>query len=169
MKLSKNKQNGFTIVELLIVVVVIAILAAITIVSFNGIQTRAKNVQLVSAVNEYTKGLLAYEAAKGVMPWYGVACFDGTDCWPGVVIPGAATMRTELKTVMGETLPVVPAPYAALLANGSTGDSVRGGNYTGYYILYQHSDTGSCQTIGSARFLNTSASGGIRTCRAAVE
>jgi len=37
-----QKQKGFTIVELLIVVVVIAILAAITIVSYNGIQNRAK-------------------------------------------------------------------------------------------------------------------------------
>lgn len=36
MRVGKNKQ-GFTIVELLIVVVVIAILAAITIVSYNGI------------------------------------------------------------------------------------------------------------------------------------
>lgn len=40
----KAKQLGFTIVELLIVIVVIGILAAITIVAFNGIQTRA-NVQ----------------------------------------------------------------------------------------------------------------------------
>jgi prepilin-type N-terminal cleavage/methylation domain-containing protein len=35
-------QTGFTIVELLIVVVVIAILAAITIVAYNGIQQRAR-------------------------------------------------------------------------------------------------------------------------------
>ena len=37
---AKQKQ-GFTIVELLIVIVVIAILAAITIVAYNGIQNRA--------------------------------------------------------------------------------------------------------------------------------
>jgi prepilin-type N-terminal cleavage/methylation domain-containing protein len=37
----KTYQNAFTIVELLIVIVVIAILAAITIVAFNGIQRRA--------------------------------------------------------------------------------------------------------------------------------
>lgn len=37
-----KKQTGFTIVELLIVVVVIAILAAITIVAYNGISQRAK-------------------------------------------------------------------------------------------------------------------------------
>ena len=38
----KHNKNGFTIVELLIVIVVIAILAAITIVAYNGIQTRAQ-------------------------------------------------------------------------------------------------------------------------------
>jgi prepilin-type N-terminal cleavage/methylation domain-containing protein len=37
-----KKQAGFTIVELLIVIVVIGILAAITIVAYNGIQDRAR-------------------------------------------------------------------------------------------------------------------------------
>ena len=42
MTLKNIKQQGFTIVELLIVIVVIAILAAITIVAYNGVQNRAK-------------------------------------------------------------------------------------------------------------------------------
>ena len=37
-------KHGFTLVELLIVSVVIAILASISIVASNGIQNRAKNV-----------------------------------------------------------------------------------------------------------------------------
>jgi len=41
-----HKNRGFTIVELLIVVVVIAILAAITIVSYNGITQRAKDASV---------------------------------------------------------------------------------------------------------------------------
>jgi prepilin-type N-terminal cleavage/methylation domain-containing protein len=40
-KSNSQAKSGFTIVELLIVVVVIAILAAITIVSYNGITSRA--------------------------------------------------------------------------------------------------------------------------------
>ena len=38
----KKTKSGFTIVELLIVIVVIGILAAITIVAYNGIQSRAR-------------------------------------------------------------------------------------------------------------------------------
>ena len=38
-----RKQHGFTIVELLIVVVIVAILASITIVAYTGIQQRSKN------------------------------------------------------------------------------------------------------------------------------
>ena len=36
------RKAGFTIVELLIVIVIIGILAAITIVAYNGIQQRAQ-------------------------------------------------------------------------------------------------------------------------------
>ena len=41
-KAKPSTSSAFTIVELLIVVVVIAILAAITIISYNGISNRAK-------------------------------------------------------------------------------------------------------------------------------
>ncbi len=39
---SVTNHTGFTIVELLIVIVVIGILAAITIVAFNGVQSKAR-------------------------------------------------------------------------------------------------------------------------------
>ena len=59
------KRNGFTLVELLIVIVVIAILAAISIVAYNGIQERAQSVEIVTRANAYIKGLKLWEADTG--------------------------------------------------------------------------------------------------------
>jgi prepilin-type N-terminal cleavage/methylation domain-containing protein len=56
----KAKNQGFTIVELLIVVVVIAILAAITIVSYNGITTNANNSSAKSTATSLAKKVEAY-------------------------------------------------------------------------------------------------------------
>lgn len=58
-------QKGFTIVELLIVIVVIAILAAISIVAYNGIQARAKNAQYASDVATIIKKAEIYPTASG--------------------------------------------------------------------------------------------------------
>lgn len=54
--------RGFTIVELLIVIVVIAILAAITLVAYNGIRERAQVSAVQSAVSQGVKKVLAYAA-----------------------------------------------------------------------------------------------------------
>ena len=62
------KQKGFTIVELLIVIVVIAILAAITIVAYNGIQTRARNSKISSDIAMLQR---AIQAARVTM----IRCF----------------------------------------------------------------------------------------------
>ena len=53
-------STGFTIVELLIVVVVIAILAAITIVAYNGITQRAGEAAVQSAAAQAQKKLAAW-------------------------------------------------------------------------------------------------------------
>lgn len=63
----KNK-HGFTIVELLIVIVVIGILAAITVVAFGTIQSRANNAKTVSAVASWGKALQLYKQETGDYP-----------------------------------------------------------------------------------------------------
>lgn len=63
-----KKQTGFTIVELLIVIVIIGILAAITIVAYNGIQNRAKIATISSDLSSAAKLLSLYEVDAGQYP-----------------------------------------------------------------------------------------------------
>lgn len=64
----KRLKSGFTIVELLVVVVVIAILASITVVSYNGITERSKTARLASAVRDYANILSMYKVTYGQFP-----------------------------------------------------------------------------------------------------
>ncbi|MDN5276018.1 MAG: Laminin sub protein [Candidatus Saccharibacteria bacterium] len=57
----QTAKSGFTIVELLIVIVVIGILAAITIVAYNGVQDRAKASSLQGDLNLSVKKLEIYK------------------------------------------------------------------------------------------------------------
>ena len=68
MTLKQTKAKGFTIVELLIVVVIIAILAAITIVAYNGIQNRAKASSAQSLANTVVKKAEAFNATESTYP-----------------------------------------------------------------------------------------------------
>lgn len=65
---SMQNHKGFTIVELLIVIVVIGVLASITIVAFNGIQKRAENTKTITAVNQTAKLLQLYKETNGDYP-----------------------------------------------------------------------------------------------------
>ncbi len=64
----KNKQQGFTIVELLIVIVVIGILAALVITTFTGIQQKARNTERETDVKALHSQIEAYYAQNGYYP-----------------------------------------------------------------------------------------------------
>lgn len=95
---SKNKNttpkqaDGFTIVELLIVIVVIAILAAITVVAYNGIQERARTTAVNSDLATIQKAMLMYRANHGILPlsadWYSGTTMPPSSRWSTEIIAG---------------------------------------------------------------------------------
>lgn len=108
MSMIRNRRDGFTIVELLIVIVVIAILAAITVVAYNGIQQRANNVKTISVVESYYKALIQYATINGQYP-NGTAssCLgEGYSCYAGVQ---DTTFNDNIRMFLGNANPL-PTP-----------------------------------------------------------
>lgn len=125
-----RRQTGFTIVELLIVIVVIAVLAAITVVAFNGIQQRAQATRTISTAQSYIKALQAYITQYGAYPITYNACLGDTnvdtngngipDCGTNGDTNQSNTLNTELRKVM-PTLPKVDLPPITDGTNTITG------------------------------------------------
>ena len=63
-----SKKSGFTIVELLIVIVVIGILAAITVVAYNGIQSRASDTAVLSDLRNFKTKVELLKTTAGGYP-----------------------------------------------------------------------------------------------------
>jgi len=61
MKLSHTNQRAFTIVELLMVIVIVGILAALVVVAYNGVQERARASAASSALTQAAKKMAVWQ------------------------------------------------------------------------------------------------------------
>ena len=80
-----KKAYGFTIVELLIVIVVIGILAAVSIVAYSGIQGRARDSQRLQDIATIRKALEMYKTEQGRYP--APVANPGVNNWEASVDP----------------------------------------------------------------------------------
>ena len=107
---SNGAKSGFTIVELLIVVIVIAILAAITIVSYNGITTRANASAAKSTAATLQKKLELYAASEDGAGAYPTALStltaSGAQSKAYGLAAGAIKLGTPTKSTGKDTLQV---------------------------------------------------------------
>lgn len=119
---AKSKPAGFTIVELLIVIVIIGILATITIVAYNGIQARARNSQVMAGVNAYYKAILEYQSINGTFPTVSGclgANYPNNHCWES----NGATDRSVNATLdaqLSEFIPDKPTLATQLMNMGGS-------------------------------------------------
>lgn len=86
----KGRQKGFTIVELLIVIVIIGVLAALVIVTYNGMQGRGRDARRQTDIRNVKAAIEQYKADNSFYP--AVCPSDNTGCsasdLAAVLVPG---------------------------------------------------------------------------------
>lgn len=120
----KELNNGFTIVELLVVIVVIGILAAITIVSYTGITSKANSSSDKQDASSVLSSALAYYV-------------DNNSTFPTTLTTAGFNTNNTAK------LPSDITMTAGVLTPGSTIQYQRNATATGICVGYWDYATGS--------------------------
>lgn len=135
--MSLYARRGFTIVELLIVIVVIAILAAVTAVAYTNMQGRARDSQRLTDMKTIMKALEVYKTHNGIYP-------DevGTTNASGWEVTHNGTSATNFLSALVSAngvskIPVDPANFGTNSGvAGSLNPSRSAGNFMYYYHRY---------------------------------
>lgn len=133
----KNVQKGFTIIELLIVIAIIAILAGLVLNNFQGAQAKARDTQRVTDINNIHSKLEEFYNEKGGYPSdMAEANFPGIDAGslvdPDGVTIVASVVADEAAATAPGTNPDTSDEYVYMAF--PTGCTTAASNCTGYAL-----------------------------------
>ncbi len=148
----RKTMNGFTIVELLIVIVVIAILASISVVAYNGIQSRARDADRMNDLNVMKKGLALFHAENGYYPAR-PEFFDANFRRNSLNIPDSAVNPPGTNNTIGYCWSGGPNQYCYVPtppSGGSFDCGTSGERCIGYRISYHLESAPTTQRVMSS-------------------
>jgi prepilin-type N-terminal cleavage/methylation domain-containing protein len=127
----KRKQSGFTIIELLIVIIVIGILATLVITTFSGIQKNARNRTREADINALHSQLEYYYGQNGTYP----TLTDLNDAtWRSTNLKGLDAEALKDPQGADETLVGSPTAKTYSYAVSPTGCNNTSTDCTGYVL-----------------------------------
>lgn len=134
------KKKGFTLIELILVIVVIAILATITIVAYNQVQRRAYAARAAVVVDTYEKIIKLYRTDNGSFPSTSgdFICLGQPANYPTTSLYAADTCSSWGSHTSAAFNSAVSA-YTRTIPDGSM-PSMDGGGWTMRSVLYASFD-----------------------------
>jgi len=115
MKSNRGTQGGFTLIELMIVVAIIAILAAIAIPAYQDYLVRAQVSEGLSLIDGAKVGVVEYYANTGKLP----------DDNAGAGVASAASITGKYVTQVQVTQGVIAATFGGVANSNIVGDSIQ--------------------------------------------
>jgi len=123
-----RRQRGFTIVELLIVIVVIGILAAIVITSFSGVQAKARDTERQTDVKSLASQLEAFYNSTGTGTSNGNGKYPASGTTAGAYLYSSVLTSANIKgldagalSAPGQTTTITTAPASSAIDTAPTG------------------------------------------------
>ncbi|HTK39920.1 MAG TPA: prepilin-type N-terminal cleavage/methylation domain-containing protein [Patescibacteria group bacterium] len=153
-KTSNLSKRGFTLVELLIVIVVIAILAAISIVAYNGVQNRGKAAAAQSLASQVAKKAEAWNTVEGTYPSYPEFTQNDGSNDPGK--PDAAKLDDAGKVSQAVPTASTQDTVQYKVCNDTVND-------VGFVVTYYDAVIGNTKAINGGTATGTTVNGAV-TC-----
>lgn len=146
--------SGFTIIELLVVIVVVGILASITAVTYNGVQKRTQNENRAAQLQTWESVFNRYKAKNGNVPLPSTG--DGVGYCLGTGFPNGFDGQPRCRDYLYNGSTSLLESNASTLMNelGTVTANLPGGPYipvegtVGPYVYYWGGSTGNLQLTG---------------------
>ncbi len=135
-RVGRLTERGYTMVEIIIVIVIIAILASLTLVAYNGAQDRARDAARLEDASTITKALRLYATRNGNFPNEQSASWEYSYDYPNSFIAALTTSGTVNLVPVDKVNTITGGYYRYFLYDaGTNACPVARGNYYVFEIM----------------------------------